>query len=120
MEKSRYAVICDDANLVLGVVLCLSPWLFAFAPGAESWNAWAAGIIIALLSIAALFAFAEWKEWLNLIAGLWVVVSPCVLQFSGSTHAMRTDVIVGVIVVVIAAIEIWMAHRIAAHVTGSR
>ena len=104
--------ICDVLNLLLGVFLLLSPWIFGFAPGVESQNATIAGIVIAVLSIAALSAFAEWEEWLNLIVGLWVLVSPWVLGFASvNTRAAGIHVIVGVIVAVIAAIEVWMLHR---------
>ena len=119
MDKWRNAAVCDVVNLILGVFLFFSPWFFHFAPGAESWNAWVAGIVIAALSIAALSAFAEWEEWLNLIVGLWILVSPWALKFSGSTNAMRTDVIVGLIVAVIAAIELWMLHRTPPRLTAS-
>jgi hypothetical protein len=119
MEKSKLAVGCDVINLILGAFLFISPWLFAFAPGAESWNAWIAGIVIAVLSIAALSAFAEWEEWLNFIVGLWTIVSPWALKFSAHTNAMRVAVIVGVIVAVLAAIEIWMTHQ-APRVTSTR
>src|ERR1700756_666904 len=102
MEKSKLAVGCDVINLILGAFLFISPWLFSFAPGAESWNAWIAGAFIAVLSIAALSAFAEWEEWLNLIVGLWVIISPWALKFSGSVDAMRTAVIVGAIVAILA------------------
>ncbi len=120
MDKWRNAAVCDVVNLILGVFLFFSPWIFRFAPGAESWNAWVAGIVIAALSIAALSAFAEWEEWLNLIVGLWILVSPWALKFSGSTKAMRTDVIVGLIVAVIAAIELWMLHRTPPRLTASQ
>jgi SPW repeat len=119
MDKWRNAAACDVANLILGAFLFLSPWIFHLSPGAESWSAWVSGAIIAILSIAALAAFAEWEEWINLILGLWVVVSPWVLKFSGSTDAMRTDVIVGIIVAVIAAIELWMLHRSPPRLTAS-
>ena len=119
MEKSKLAVSCDVINLILGAFLFISPWLFAFAPGAESWNAWIAGIVIAVLSIAALSAFAEWEEWLNLIVGLWTIVSPWALKFSARADAMRVAVIVGVIVALLAAIEIWMTHQ-APRVTSTR
>jgi len=119
MDKWKNAAACDVANLILGVFLFLSPWLLHFAPGTESWNAWAGGGVIAVLSIAALLAFAEWEEWLNLIVGLWIVVSPWALKFSASTNAMRTDVIVGLIVAVIAAIELWMFHRSPPRLTAS-
>jgi len=113
------AAACDVVNLILGAFLFLCPWIFHFSPGAESWNAWASGAVIAILSIAALSAFAEWEEWLNLIVGLWVLVSPWALKFSGSTTAMRTDVIIGIIVAVIAAIELWMLHRAPPRLTAS-
>jgi hypothetical protein len=29
--------------------------------------------LIAVLSVAALTTFAVWEEWLNLIAGLWLI-----------------------------------------------
>ena len=39
MDKWRSAAVCDVVNLILGVFLFFSPWIFHFAPGAESWNA---------------------------------------------------------------------------------
>ena len=101
---------CDLANLVLGAVLFFSPWIFGFATGYESQNAWISGIVIAVLSIAALAAFAEWEEWLNLVAGLWVIVSPWVLGFAGTT-AMTVHVVIGVIVAALAAAELWMRYQ---------
>jgi hypothetical protein len=45
-----------------------------------------------VLSIAALAAFAVWEEWLNLVAGLWLVVSPWILGFEDS-NAVMVDVV---------------------------
>lgn len=102
--------VCDVLNLILGAFLFFTPWIFGFAAGAETLNAIISGIIIAVLSIAALAAFMEWEEWLNLVAGLWVLVSPWLLGFANTT-AMGVHVIVGILVVVIAAVELWMMHR---------
>lgn len=101
---------CDVLNLILGAFLLISPWIFAFDSGAQTQNAVICGIIIAVLSIAALSAFTEWEEWLNLIVGLWALVSPWVLGFVG-TNAMAVHVIVGILVAVIAAVELWMTHH---------
>ena len=76
----------------------------------KSRNAFLGGIVIVVLSIAALAAFAVWEEWLNLIVGLWLIVSPWVLKFQG-THALRVDVVIGIIVAVLAAIELWMMSQ---------
>ena len=48
----------------------MSPWMLGFPSGAPSQNAFVSGIIIAVISIAALAAFAVWEEWLNLIMGI--------------------------------------------------
>ena len=66
--------------------------------------------MIAVLAIAALAAFAVWEEWLNLIVGLWTLVSPWVLGFQGTT-AMTVHVIVGAAVAILAAIELLAAAR---------
>ena len=51
-----------------------------------------------------------WEEWLNLIVGTWVLVSPWVLGFAGTT-ATRVHFVIGVIVAVLAALEIWLLYQ---------
>ncbi len=119
MNEWTNAKLCDVANLILGALLFISPWIFGFAGGAESQNAYFSGIVIAVLAIAALAAFATWEEWLNLIAGLWVVVSPWVLGFQGTT-AMTVHVVIGILVALLAAIELWMLYQQPPRQTASR
>jgi SPW repeat len=99
-------------NLFLGMILFFSPWLFSLSTGAPRQMASIMGLLIAVLSIAALAAFAVWEEWLNLAAGLWLNVAPWLLGFEES-NAMMVDVIIGIVVVVLATFEIWLAidHR---------
>jgi SPW repeat len=85
--------------------LFLSPWIFNYPVGAQSQNALVTGII-AVLSAAALAAFTVWEEVINLIAGLWLIVSPWVSKFEHAT-AMRVNIVIEIIVVVLAAIELW-------------
>lgn len=119
MENWTNAKLCDVANLILGAFLFVSPWIFRFGAGNASENAYVAGIIIAALAIAALTAFAVWEEWLNLIVGLWTLVSPWVLHFQGTT-AMTVHVIVGAVVAILAAIEIWIMTQNPPRLTASR
>jgi hypothetical protein len=100
----------DVANLILGAILFFSPWIFAYPAGLQTQNAVITGIAIVVLSIAALAAFAVWEEWLNLIVGLWAIVSPWVLGFQGST-AMNVHVIIGIIVALVAAFELWSLYQ---------
>jgi hypothetical protein len=106
MNEWNNAKLCDLGNLILGVFLFFTPWIFHYPVGLESQNAMLTGIVIAVLSIAALAAFAVWEEWLNLIVGLWLIVSPWVLKFQG-TRGMRADVIIGIVVAVLAEVELW-------------
>jgi hypothetical protein len=101
--------LCDVVNLVLGSVLFFSPWLFGLSSGTQWQTASVVGIIIAVLSIAALAAFAVWEEWLNVIAGLGLIVSPWLLGFQNS-DAMTIDVVIGVIVAALAAFEVWLTR----------
>jgi len=119
MENWTNARLCDVANLILGAVLFLSPWMFGFDAGRASENANIAGIAIVALAIAALAAFAIWEEWLNLIVGLWTLVSPWVLGFQGTT-AMTVHLVIGAAVAIIAAIELWMMSQIPPRLTTSR
>ena len=119
MENWNNARLCDVANLILGAVLFLSPWIFGFEAGRASDNAYVAGLVIVVLAIAALAAFAVWEEWLNLIVGLWTLVSPWVLGFQGTT-AMTVHVLIGAAVAVLAAIEIWLITQNPPRLTTGR
>src|ERR1700738_3729216 len=110
MENWTNAKLCDVANLILGAVLFVSPWIFGFDAGKASENANIAGIAIAALAIAALAAFAVWEEGLNLIVGLWVLVARWVLGFQGTT-AMTVHVVIGAAVAILAAIELWLLSQ---------
>ena len=120
MDNWNNAKSCDVANLILGAFLFLSPWIFGFDAGTASKNAMIAGIVIAVVAIAALWAFAVWEEWLNLIVGLWTLVSPWVLGFNGTTKAMAVSVVVGILVAILAAVEIWMTSQTPPRLTTGR
>jgi hypothetical protein len=109
MQRSTSDAILDIINLFLGAFLFFTPWLFGYATGAMSGNAWISGALIVLATLAALAAFAEWEERVILILGLWVLVSPWVLGFDGS-QAMHVDLVVGIVVALLASIELWSDH----------
>src|SRR5246500_5049092 len=110
MKDWTNAKLCDVANLILGAFLFVSPWILGFSGGRAGQNANIAGIIIVVLAIAALSAFAVWEEWLNLIVGLWTLVSPWLLGFQG-TRAMTVHVVIGAAVAILAAIELWILSQ---------
>ncbi len=109
MVEWSNARFCDLVNLSLGTILFFSPWLFSLSLGTPRQTAAIAGLLIAVLSIAALTAFAGWVEWLNLIAGLWLIASPWLLGYEDS-NATTVHVVIGAGVAGLAAFEAWIAH----------
>jgi hypothetical protein len=116
MDDWSNVKLCDVVNLILGMVLFFSPWAFNLSVGAQWQTASVIGIVIAVLSIAALAAFAVWEEWVNLVAGLALIVSPWLLGFQNS-DAMTIDVVIGGLVAVFAAFEVWSLYERAPQVT---
>src|ERR1700733_4478743 len=101
--------LCDVVNLILAGLLFFSPWLFGLSTGAQWQTASVVGPIMAVLSIAAIAAFAVWEEWLNLAAGLGLIASPWLLGFQNS-DAMTIDVAIGIAVAGLAGLEVWLTR----------
>jgi hypothetical protein len=109
MRKWRRESVLDVYNLALAMLLFASPWLFAGSKGVPALDIWASSAAIAAISLAAIFAFANWEEWANLALGIWLVVSPWVLGFT-HTSAMHFSVGVGAAVAFMAILEIWLLY----------
>ncbi len=111
----------DVANLLLGVWLIASPWVLGFTEIPYAlWNAYALGAVIAVAAVAALTAFHEWEEWVNMILGVWLVVSPWALDFATTKFAAEVQiayattwnfVFIGALVVGLASWATWDVHH---------
>jgi len=94
----------DWVSLVLGVLLFISPWVFGTAtntPG--SWNAWIVGVLGVILALWALamVGTSVIAEWISLVLGVWLFISPWVLGFATITSAAWTAWIIGILFVVV-------------------
>ena len=107
--KWRRESVLDLYNLVFGLVLLFSPWLFAYASKDARVDLWTSGAVIAATSIIAVVAFANWEEWLNLLLGVWLMVSPWALGFA-HTRAMHISIGLGAMVAFIAALDLWLMN----------
>jgi len=107
--KFRRTSALDCYAVAFGLFLFVSPWLFAYVSEKVRIEIWAAGAAITAISIAAIVAFSDWEEWLNLLLGVWLVISPWVIGFV-HTRAMHVSILIGVMVAFLAALELWLAH----------
>ncbi len=92
-------------NLLLGVWLIVA----AIARGATG-AAMANDVILGIL----LIAFSWWMlgaiaapigtAWFEMLCGIWLIVAPFVLGYGQVKAAMATDVVIGIVTIIVAAI----------------
>jgi hypothetical protein len=99
-------------SLLLAVWLFISPWAVGFADSpAPSWNAWIFGVATGVLALIGVSTFAAWEDWVSLIVGVWLFISPWVLGFADVSEAAANFYIVGVLFVILEAWGVWAARR---------
>jgi len=106
----------DWLNVLLGLWVFGSPWLLEHTmvtevPGGGllgMWNAWVVGLAVVVIGGITLYAFHAWEEWVNVVLGAWLLVSPWVLGFSKSAVLMWNAVIFGALILVFAG---WALFR---------
>jgi len=101
--------ILDIYNLLLSLFLFATPWLFAFRNGDAKIDVWVSSAAVAVVSILALIAFSSWQEWLNLLLGVWLIISPWVIGFT-HTRAMNYSIGIGAAVAFLAGIELMLIY----------
>ena len=100
----------DVYNLFLAAVLFISPWLFRLTNEPGKVDLWVAGGIIAIASLAAIIAYRDWEEWMNVLTGVWLIVSPWLLGFA-HTRAMHISIGMGVIVTLLALLNLFLHYE---------
>lgn len=94
----------DWVSLVLGVILFITPWIFATTRnGSSSWDAWVVGVLTVILALWALASLstATIAQWISLILGIWLFLSPWILGFATVSVAAWVAWIIGVLFVIV-------------------
>lgn len=100
----------DVYNLFLAAVLFISPWLFKLTNSQGKIDLWITSAIIVVLSLAAMIAYRDWEEWLNVLMGAWLIVSPWLLGFP-HTRAMHLSIGFGVVIVLLALLDLFLHYE---------
>jgi hypothetical protein len=102
----------DVVNFVLGACLASAPWVLGFTgQTAAAWNVLVVGAAVAFVAVDALANLTEWEEWANMALGIWAILAPWLLGFAEVAQAMYAHLFIGLIVTVLAAVDLWMAHN---------
>ncbi len=95
----------DWANVVLGVLLFISPFVFgAMGVQAAAWTAWVGGVLLVIVGLYDLSSpDQKTGQWIEGIIGVLLFISPWVLGFSALMPMAWTAWVIGVLSVVLAA-----------------
>ncbi|GAB4354220.1 MAG: SPW repeat protein [Kiloniellaceae bacterium] len=96
----------DFCSAGLGLLIVLSPALAGVeASTAATVSAGLAGVLIIALALLEIMSLQRWEEVLELICGLWVVVSPLFFDYGGALRLAHF--LIGAAVAVLALLELW-------------
>jgi len=95
----------SSLNILLGIWLVIAPFVLNYARlEAAQTNDIIVGIIVAIIgAIRSFGAFTQpaWS-WVNVVLGVWLIIAPFVLGYSGSATPLWNDIILGVIIAILA------------------
>lgn len=73
----------DQVILLIGVWLFASPWVFGYdSSSASATNAYATGLVMAVLAVFDLYKTYMWAVLLNVVVGIWTAVSPWLIEIT--------------------------------------
>jgi hypothetical protein len=87
-------------NILAGIWLAICPWILGFVDSTAIWNTCILGIVVIILAAIRLNTVGTQPlSWLNCLCGVWLIISPFVLHYSGYVSPMWNDIILGILVV---------------------
>ncbi|HEX5456436.1 MAG TPA: SPW repeat protein [Candidatus Saccharimonadales bacterium] len=87
-------------NIVLGAWVLISPWALNFTTSASKVNSVIFGAAIIIMDLIREAApRLNWSSWINFLVGIWLVVSPFILQLNGAAAYLNL-IIIGAIITV--------------------
>src|SRR5215469_12037780 len=94
------------ATLLIGVWLCASPWLLQLDDPAAMQNFVAVGFLVIIGELFTFYTLRFWEEWINIVLGAWLLVSPWAMAFT-SPAATTSAVVVGLLLLALSFYEMW-------------
>jgi hypothetical protein len=100
MARNSTTNTAAGITLLAGIWLVIAPFVMNYSQyGISSTNSVVLGIVIGVLALVRMSGSNQvWASWLNLIAGLWMIISPFALGYSNISAVVTNDIVVGLIV----------------------
>lgn len=107
-DYAAQARTASGANMLLGIWLIVSPWVFYYSGRSAVLSSVSVGTLIALLAVSRLASLhnSAALSGINLVLASWTVYSPWAYGYATNECALLDNVLVGILV---AALAIWSA-----------
>ena len=94
-------------NLVLGILVLLSPWVLGNVSSGAAWDMTVTGIVIGIVALVELSmqarGAANWWPIINIVAGIWLLISTSFVR--GDAAMIWSNVVLGILAVVTAIVS---------------
>ncbi|MCB4457883.1 SPW repeat protein [Leisingera sp. McT4-56] len=103
----------DGVTLLTGFALAIALFFLNVTPAdggsltPATWNFVLVGIAAAALAATALLNFNIWEEWIEIVLGAWLIISPWVLGYSSVAILTWMAVIGGAVIVAMGATVVY-------------
>lgn len=85
--------------LVVGVWLIVSPYVLNYEMTASYWNGViTAAIVVVMAVVRLIYTHMNWANWVSGLAGMWLIVSPFFLAYTGAVSYWN-QIIFGILLV---------------------
>lgn len=84
-------------NILLGLWLFLSPWIYFASANPDAWNSWILGVLIVLFAALryANPSSGRGLSAMNMLFGGWTVLSPWIFNYTANTGRFLNSLLVG-------------------------
>src|ERR1700760_444308 len=110
MTRWRSESVLDLYNVGLAAVLLATPRPVSLSDDTARSDFWIVSAAVVAISLAAIFVYATWEEWANVLAGVWLMASPWILGFS-HLRALAFAVGIGFMMAFLAILELWLMYE---------
>jgi hypothetical protein len=113
--KSELGTGASSLNIVAGIWLFLSAWIFGAFAFPSAWNNWVAGTLIVVFAWIRIASPASWSwiSWLNCALAAWTFASPWIYGYTGNEARFANSATVGICV-----FGLGIASATAGHIAG--
>ncbi len=103
-------------NLVMGAWVFIIPWsvphsMTSLSGSGAMWNFWIVGAVVVVSAALALQEIKPWEEWINLIAGIWLLLSPWLYGYASQSNLLWNSVFFGLAIAILSGLALLIAQK---------